>query len=130
MLRGSGFGDIVVVVTRYFGGTKLGRGGLVRAYGDAVRAGLEALPKAQKVRCDTLMAALPYPLLEPIRRLVLAHQGLVLDELFAADITLTVRFASTKSRAFQEDLIERTHGQVQAEVVIEQEETLFPIPSP
>lgn len=42
VLRGAGVSDTVAVVTRWFGGTLLGAGGLVRAYGDAVRAGLEA----------------------------------------------------------------------------------------
>ena len=42
VLRGAEVSDVVVVVTRWFGGTLLGAGGLVRAYGDAVRAGLEA----------------------------------------------------------------------------------------
>jgi uncharacterized YigZ family protein len=41
VLRGHGLSDVVAVVTRWFGGTLLGAGGLVRAYGDAVRAGLE-----------------------------------------------------------------------------------------
>ena len=41
VLRGHGLTDVVAVVTRYFGGTLLGAGGLVRAYSDAVRAGLE-----------------------------------------------------------------------------------------
>jgi uncharacterized YigZ family protein len=41
VLRGAGVSDVVAVVTRWFGGTLLGAGGLVRAYGDAVRAGLE-----------------------------------------------------------------------------------------
>lgn len=42
VLRGHGVSDVVAVVTRWFGGTLLGAGGLVRAYGDAVRAGLDA----------------------------------------------------------------------------------------
>ena len=42
VLRGRGVSDTVAVVTRWFGGTLLGAGGLVRAYGDAVRAGLDA----------------------------------------------------------------------------------------
>lgn len=41
VLRGAGVSDVVAVVTRWFGGTLLGAGGLVRAYGDAVRAGLD-----------------------------------------------------------------------------------------
>jgi uncharacterized YigZ family protein len=41
VLRGAAVSDVVVVVTRYFGGVLLGAGGLVRAYGDAVRAGLD-----------------------------------------------------------------------------------------
>ena len=49
VLRGSGLGDAAVVITRYFGGTKLGTGGLVRAYSDAVRAVLAILPRAIKV---------------------------------------------------------------------------------
>ena len=49
VLQGSGLGDAVVVVTRYFGGTKLGKGGLVRSYGDAVRSVLKLTPLAQKI---------------------------------------------------------------------------------
>ena len=48
VLRGSGLGDVAVVVTRYFGGTKLGTGGLVRAYSEAVRSVVEAVPRAER----------------------------------------------------------------------------------
>ena len=50
-LSHSGFSDVVAVVTRWFGGTLLGTGGLVRAYGDAVRAALaEAVPLQRELR--------------------------------------------------------------------------------
>lgn len=50
-LTHSGFSDVVAVVTRWFGGTLLGTGGLVRAYGDAVRAALEqARPQPRELR--------------------------------------------------------------------------------
>lgn len=50
VLRASGLCDVVAVVVRYFGGTKLGTGGLVRAYSDAVRAALERTPTVRAVR--------------------------------------------------------------------------------
>lgn len=49
VLRGSGLTDIVAVVTRYFGGTLLGAGGLVRAYGRAVSAALESAQRLDRV---------------------------------------------------------------------------------
>ena len=49
VLRGRALSDVVAVVTRWFGGTLLGAGGLVRAYGDAVRAGLDAAGLRERV---------------------------------------------------------------------------------
>src|SRR3954467_13767905 len=49
VLKGSGLGDVALVVTRYFGGTLLGTGGLVHAYGDAAKAVLTILPRAEKI---------------------------------------------------------------------------------
>lgn len=127
VLQGSGLGDAVVVVTRYFGGTKLGTSGLVRAYSDAVREVLAALPRAEKVATVTAMAEIPYPLLERMRQLVEASDGLILEESFAAEITLTVRFRAERYQAFSDALRELSHGAIEALIVETDEATIMPI---
>lgn len=126
VLRGSGLGDVAVVVTRYFGGTKLGTGGLVRAYSEAVRQAVEAVPRAEKVLAHTIMLVIPYTHLERVRLLVASNAGTVLDEDFAGDITLTARLRVEKLPAFQAAISDLTRGTVKAEV-IETKEILMPV---
>jgi uncharacterized YigZ family protein len=114
VLKGSGMGDVAVVVTRYFGGTKLGTGGLVRAYTQAVQEVVSVVPRAEKVRADTLLLAAPYPLLERIRILVTEIGGEILDEEFGADVTLTLRFRVDDTTRFQTGLQELSAGQLAA----------------
>jgi len=125
VLRGSGLGDVAVVITRYFGGTKLGTGGLVRAYSEAVRLVVETVPRAEKVQTHTIMLAFPYTYLERVRLLVAAQEGRILDEDFAVDVTLTARLIVEKLPAFQAYLSELTSGRVQAEI-IETKDVLSP----
>lgn len=127
VLQGSGLGDLAIVVTRYFGGTKLGTGGLVRAYGDAARAVLEILPRAEKVATHTAMLVIPYNYLERIRLLVVAHDGRILDEAFAADITITMQFTVEALPEFQHALEEMSHGSLAAVVVATDEATIMPL---
>ncbi len=129
VLQGSGLGDAAVVVTRYFGGTKLGKGGLVRAYGDAVRAVLKVVPLAEKVPTHTVMIALPYAHFERVKRLIAAYSGKILDEEFAADVTVTCQFDMENFPAFQEALNEMTHGTLSAEIIETNPETILPISS-
>jgi uncharacterized YigZ family protein len=129
VLQGSGLGDVAVVVTRYFGGMKLGTGGLVRAYGDAVRAALEILPRAEKVATHTVMVAMPYPFYERVRLAVLAHEGQIVDEDFAADVTVTARFAVEHLAALQAVLQEISNGTLEAVIVETNEDTIMPLAS-
>ncbi|HIP71760.1 MAG TPA: DUF1949 domain-containing protein, partial [Anaerolineae bacterium] len=115
--QGSELGDTALVVTRYYGGTKLGAGGLVRAYGDAAKAVLDVLPRAQKVSAHTVLLAIPYNYLERIRLLVEKWRGRILEEDFAADITITAQFPTAQFPAFQNDLRELSHGALAAEIV-------------
>ncbi len=129
VLQGSGLGDVVVVVTRYFGGSKLGTGGLVRAYGDAVKAVLAVLPRAEKIPTHTVMLACEYSYFERVRLLVQQHHGQILDEDFGTDVTVTARFAIWHLDAFQDALRELSRGSLQAEIIETNPETIMPFNS-
>ncbi len=113
VLRGSGIGDVIVVVTRYFGGTKLGTGGLVRAYGDAARAGLESLPTERKIEKRLIGIEIPYHHFEQVKRLIAQHDGAIDDETFAGDITILASFPVDRVDGFSAALVELTAGSVQ-----------------
>lgn len=126
VLKGSGLGDVVVVISRYFGGTKLGTGGLVRAYTDAVKAVLEDLPLAEKVSTHIVSMELPYSLYERIRLLIAEYSGHILEEDFAAKVTLNAQFPTDFLDAFQAALLEISQGTLQAKIISTNPETIFP----
>lgn len=117
VLSGSGLGDIIVVVVRYFGGTKLGTGGLVKAYTEAPRSVLAALPRAVKVSTTKVMLELAYAQMAGVRRLVTEYGGRILDEDFQANIWMTARFISACVNDIQIALRNFSRGTVQAEVL-------------
>jgi uncharacterized YigZ family protein len=117
VLRGSGLGDAAVVVTRYFGGTLLGTGGLVKAYTESTQLVVNAVGRGRRVPVHVAMAAIPYNLLERVRLMVGRNQGDVLGEEYAADITLTLQFPVESFDGFQNELRELSAGKLQAEVI-------------
>jgi uncharacterized YigZ family protein len=117
VLRGSGLGDAVLVITRYFGGTLLGTGGLVKAYTEAAQSVVNAVERGQRVPVHVAMAAIPYNLLERMRLLVSKNHGKVLGEDYAGDITITLQLPVEHYEAFQSGLRELSAGKIQAEIV-------------
>jgi len=128
VLKGSGLGDVAVVVTRYFGGTKLGTGGLVRAYSDAVREVVAVAPRAERIPTCTVMVSLPYRWVERLQRLATTYGGRIVEEDFGADVTVTAVFPSERLADFESALRQGSNDTLQAIVVSTQEE-LLPIQS-
>ena len=127
VLQGSGLGNVSVVVTRYFGGTKLGTGGLVRAYGDAVREVLKGVRFAALLPTTTLMFITPYRLYDQAVRLMEAHHGQILDTEFLEDIKVTARFKDEELETFISKLSNLSAGQIQPVIVEKNPETVFPL---
>jgi putative IMPACT (imprinted ancient) family translation regulator len=73
-LVAAGVSDALCVVLRWFGGTKLGVGGLIRAYGEAAREALAAAPRGERLALLRLAGSFPYAL-EPVLRALLEAQG-------------------------------------------------------
>ena len=117
VLRGSGLGDVVMVITRYFGGTLLGTGGLVKAYTEAAQSVVNAVARGQRQSVHMVLLAIPYNYLERIRLIAPRCRGEIQGEDFAGDITLTIRFPVESFDAFQKEIKELSSGKLQAEII-------------
>ena len=126
VLRGSGLGDVVLVITRYFGGTLLGTGGLVKAYTETAQLVVNSVDRGHRISVNVVLLAIPYNQLDRVRLLSVRHQGKILEEDFAGDITLTLQIPISDFDAFQLGLQELSAGKLRAEV-IETRETIIRI---
>ena len=106
----AGLEDVAVVVTRYFGGVLLGTGGLVRAYGDATRAAIDAARVVTVSRVVDVLAEVPYRLYEPTVRAAEAAGARVQDADFGAAVALTLRVLDGQQDELARVLTEATAG--------------------
>lgn len=116
VVKSSGLGDVTVVIIRYFGGTKLGTGGLVKAYTEAAQLALAELPITEKVEHRSVQVKVAYSYYEQIKHLVEAYQGQIETEEFAADVTLHLTFTIDDLPAFESALADATRGQASLEI--------------
>lgn len=95
VLLHGGVGEIAAVVTRYYGGTKLGTGGLVKAYGGAVQEALASLPVVERVEQVTVRFTVGYAQIGALQQQLAPMEAEVLAQDFAADAGFTVRLPRT-----------------------------------
>ncbi|MBL8968301.1 MAG: YigZ family protein [Spirochaetaceae bacterium] len=117
VLKGSGMGNLVVVVTRYFGGTLLGTGGLVKAYTEAGRLVVEAARRAAMVETHRLELDLPYHFFDRLRIVAAECGAEIVAEDFAESVRLAVEVAGGDAERFQARLGEISSGSLRGRFV-------------
>ena len=129
VLKGSGMGDVVAVVTRFFGGTKLGTGGLVRAYGDSIRQTLLQIPRAEKIATKTIGLNIPYKGYERVKIMINEFEGNILEEEFGGDVGLILQFRAADALPFTETIYQFSRGEIETVLLEENQNSIFPIKS-
>jgi uncharacterized YigZ family protein len=122
VLLHSGVGEIAAVVTRYYGGTKLGRGGLMRAYGGGVQHALDALATTVRVSLARLVIVVGYADADPARRLLAEHGATVAREDYGAEVVWDVLLPEGLVQQFSALLADRTAGRARTRVADDEEE--------
>ena len=110
VIEHAGLADAICVTTRYFGGTLLGTGGLVRAYTKAAQDAFAAARVVTFAECVDLTVSVGYPLYDQLAHW-LAEQGMqVLSTDFAGDVAVEVRVLASEAAAVQAAITELTHA--------------------
>ena len=112
----NGVTDVCVVVTRYFGGVLLGTGGLVRAYSEAAKLGLNASGIVTMSLCCECVAFCSYNQYGRLNTLVLNKSGVIDSCNFADSVTLSFHLPSNYLPALQKEFADATAGEVRIEV--------------
>lgn len=113
VLLNSGVGDIVVVVTRYFGGVKLGRGGLVRSYSGGAKRVIRELPLGERIAYVTATVTVDYPAVDALQRLIDVYGGVVTGESYEETVSFETKIPAERMDEFERALREATGGKAQ-----------------
>ena len=126
VLQKEGLFNVVCVVTRYFGGTLLGAGGLVRAYTKGAKIAVDAAGKSMKRVWSVIYLPCPYNFYERVKLEVEAFEGIIRDTQFGAEVELEILMAQGNTKAFLERIVDMTSGTVEG-METGQEYRAFPV---
>jgi uncharacterized YigZ family protein len=112
VLLHSEIGEIVAVVTRYFGGTKLGKGGLVRAYSGSVKNALAGLSIKEKRDIITLTAILDYSRIAAVKQMIDSFNSEIIEEKYEADVSFKIELPKNNKDSFIRAITDLTGGKI------------------
>lgn len=120
VLKKQGLKDTVVVVTRYFGGIKLGGGGLIRAYGKATTEGLKAAQIVERKMHHVLTIAIDYTWLGKVENEIRGSHYTIEDIQYLENVEITVFVLKDEVDTFTNWITEMTNGQAEISLIREQ----------
>ena len=126
VLQREGIYNVLCVVTRYFGGTLLGTGGLVRAYSKSAKLALDAAGVSRKQVWERVEIPCPYSLFEQVKNEIAAGNGMVMETEFGADVQISAIFPAADTEVFLKRLTDLSSGRVTA-VSAGKEYRAFPV---
>lgn len=112
VLKKEGLKNVVTVVTRYFGGVKLGAGGLIRAYGNAVSKGIAEVGLVEGNLQQEIQATIDYPALGKVENLLRESTYTIKDILYTDKVTFVCLVKEDEGEQFFTDMIEWVSNQV------------------
>jgi len=112
VIQNKGLSNVVVVVTRYFGGIKLGYGGLVKAYSGAASGAIENAGIVEVYETERFQVTLPYSLFRTVRETIEKAGARVVGEDYSGSVTFTVETRKGDAEGLMRLLAEKTRGRV------------------
>ena len=109
-IRNSGLVDVIVVVTRYFGGTLLGTGGLVRAYSASAKDGLNESGIITRIMCDIISIKTDYDLVGKLQYHFATGDYKLTDTVYENDVTFFIASPKSETDKLISELVELTNG--------------------
>jgi uncharacterized YigZ family protein len=110
VIKRTGVQNVVVVVTRYFGGTLLGAAGLIRAYGKCAAAGIEAANIVKRLLCREIMIIVEYTIFGKVQNMLIAEEHIIKEIKYEQDVELTVFTPIDSTEVFIRQLTELTNA--------------------
>lgn len=110
VLHGHLLTNTLVIVTRYFGGTKLGTGGLVRAYGDCVKAVLEKSGVTKVFQTSLLQVTLAFPLYNKLIQIMAKVGAKQVDAQFSDEVVVKIEIRNSLVDKLQDEIVQLSGG--------------------